>query len=32
MSKILELAPVTRPIHPVYRQWLEEQGYDHLLA
>lgn len=32
MSKILELAPVTKPIHPVYRQWLEAQGYDHLLA
>ena len=32
MTKILELAPVTKPIHPVYRQWLEENGYDHLLA
>lgn len=32
MSKILELAPVTKPIHPVYRQWLEDQRYDHLLA
>lgn len=32
MSKILELAPVTKPIHPVYRQWLEDQGYDHLLS
>lgn len=32
MSKILELSPVTKPIHPVYRKWLEEQGYDHLLA
>jgi hypothetical protein len=32
MSKILELAPVTRPIHPVYRSWLEEKGYDHLVV
>lgn len=32
MSKILELAPVTRPIYPVYRQYLEESGFDHLLA
>jgi hypothetical protein len=32
MSKILELAPVTKPIYPVYRQWLEDEGYDHLLA
>ena len=32
MSKILELAPVTKPIQPVYRQWLEDEGYDHLLA
>lgn len=32
MSKILELAPVTKPIHPVYRQWLEEQQFDHLLV
>jgi hypothetical protein len=32
MTKILELAPVTKPIYPVYRQWLEENGYDHLVA
>ncbi len=32
MSKILELAPVTRPIYPVYRAWLEDQRLDHLLA
>ena len=32
MTKILELAPVTKPIHPVYRKWLEENGYEHLLA
>lgn len=32
MTKILELAPVTRPIHSVYRKWLEEKGHDHLLV
>jgi hypothetical protein len=32
MSTILELAPVTRPIHPVYRQWLQANGFEHLLA
>jgi hypothetical protein len=32
LSRILELAPVTRPIYPVYREWLKSQGYDHLLA
>jgi hypothetical protein len=32
LSKILELAPVTRPIHPVYREWLQSEGHDHLLA
>ena len=29
---ILRLAPVTNPIHPVYRRWLEESGRAHLLA
>jgi hypothetical protein len=32
LSRILELAPVTRPIHPVYREWLLAEGHDHLLA
>jgi hypothetical protein len=32
LSRILELAPVTKPIHPVYRQWLKDEGNDHLLA
>jgi hypothetical protein len=32
LSRILEMAPVTRPIYPVYRDWLKAQGYDHLLA
>jgi hypothetical protein len=32
MSTILELAPVTRPIYPVYREWLQAHGYQHLLA
>jgi hypothetical protein len=32
LSRILELAPVTKPIHPVYREWLKTQGLDHLLA
>jgi len=29
---ILRLAPVTTPIHPVYRRWLEESGRRHLVA
>ena len=32
LSKILEMAPITKPIHGVYRTWLTDQGYDHLLA
>jgi hypothetical protein len=32
MSTILKLAPVTNPIHPVYRKWLQENGYEHLIA
>jgi len=29
---LLQLAPVTNPIHPVYRAWLEKEGLRHLLA
>jgi len=29
---VLKLAPVTNPIHPVYRRWLESSGRTHLLA
>lgn len=29
---ILKLAPVTNPIHAVYRKWLSESGQAHLLA
>ena len=32
MKKIMELAPVTKPIHNEYRDWLEDEGFDHLLA
>jgi hypothetical protein len=32
LTKILELAPVTRPVYPVYREWLTNEGYSHLLA
>jgi hypothetical protein len=32
VSKLLELGPVTRPIHALYREWLEDEGHDHLLA
>ncbi|MBP1605823.1 MAG: hypothetical protein H6Q08_1197 [Acidobacteria bacterium] len=32
MSTLLKLAPVTTPIHPVYRAWLKAEGLDHLLA
>lgn len=29
---LLQLAPVTNPIHPVYREWLRTSGLLHLLA
>ncbi len=29
---ILRLAPLTNPIHPLYRRWLEESGRRHLVA
>jgi hypothetical protein len=32
MTTLLKLAPMTNPIHPVYRAWLKESGQDHLLA
>jgi hypothetical protein len=32
LSRILELAPVTRPIYPVYRTWLKSEGKAHLLV
>jgi hypothetical protein len=32
MKKIMELAPVTKPIHNQYRDWLEDEGFDHLLV
>jgi hypothetical protein len=32
LSRILELAPITKPIQPIYREWLKIEGYDHLLA
>lgn len=32
MSTILRMAPVTGPIHPVYRKWLGDHGYSHLVV
>ena len=29
---LLKLAPVTNPIHPIYRRWLEQNRLTHLLA
>jgi hypothetical protein len=31
LSRILELAPITRPVFAAYRDWLEDEGHDHLL-
>lgn len=31
LTTMLKLAPVTTPIHPVYRQWLKDHGYFHLV-
>jgi hypothetical protein len=31
-ATLLKLAPVTKPVHPLYRKWLEESGQRHLLA
>ena len=32
VSKLLELGPVTRPVHALYREWLEDEGHDPLLV
>jgi hypothetical protein len=32
LAKLLELAPVTRPVYPVYREWLAKDGREHLLV
>ena len=32
LPKLLELGPITKPIHAVYREWLEDEGHDHLLG
>jgi hypothetical protein len=32
LAKLLELAPVTKPVYPVYREWLVNDGRDHLLV
>ena len=29
---ILKLAPVTNPVHPLYRRWLQESGRGHLVV
>ena len=31
LAKMLELAPVTKPVYPVYREWLINDGRSHLL-
>jgi len=31
-STLLRLAPVTTPVHPVYRKWLRDEGLEHLVA
>ena len=32
LTRILQLAPVTKPIQAIYRDWLTSQGRAHLLA
>jgi len=32
LPKLLALGPITKPIHAVYREWLEDEGHDSLLA
>ncbi len=32
LPKLLQLGPITRPVHAVYREWLEDEGLDSLLA
>ena len=32
LPKLLELGPITKPVHAVYRDWLEDEGHDHLLS
>lgn len=31
VPKILELAPITKPVYAKYREWLEDEGPEHLL-
>ena len=30
LGKLLQLAPITRPVYAKYRDWLEDEGLDHL--
>ncbi len=32
LPKLLALAPVTKPVYPVYREWLINEGREHLLV
>jgi len=31
LPKILELAPISKPVYAKYREWLEDEGPEHLL-
>ena len=32
IAKSLKLIPITRPVYKMFRQWLGDNGYDHLIA
>ena len=32
LGTLLRVAPLTKPIYPIYREWLQKTGRDHLLA
>ena len=32
LAKLLEIAPITKPVYPVYREWLVSDGREHLLV
>lgn len=32
VAKSLKLIPITKPVYKLFREWLADNGYDHLLA
>ncbi len=32
IAKALKLIPITKPVYKMFREWLDENGYEHLVA